>query len=227
VSDILSEGVLDNFQNLFFSCKWNVCVKQGPEKIAEVLIEEISVSDGVFDVQDGFDCIFVEDVLGHFAYQLRNSLEVTTPAGFHLVGGGLPQEEDEDVEKLIQSRVLLVLLLEAKKIEERKSQFKVDSWIAFEDVVVRCSQPGPLINFSLPILEDIGFGTFDALNGVDVLVVLIDAFRANERREEADRGGFAVVFVKEDVLCVAGVWDLGRVEAEDDRFVFVYVELQL
>jgi hypothetical protein len=50
--DILCKCIFDDFQNLLLSYEWDVCFEEWPKELTEVLVKQIGISDGMFDVEN-------------------------------------------------------------------------------------------------------------------------------------------------------------------------------
>jgi hypothetical protein len=76
--------------------------------------------------------------------------------------------------------------LESEKIIKRQRDLKVHLKVPLEDKIVRRSQPRPFNDISLPVLEDICLGIFDVFHRIDVFVILIYSFLAQQKGEKGD-----------------------------------------
>ena len=66
------------------------------------------------------------------------------------------------------------------QMEQRQDQLKVHLLTPFKDIVMRKTKTASLIDLSLPHFKDQCLGILDILQGVDVLVVLLYVFLADE-----------------------------------------------
>jgi hypothetical protein len=136
VSNILREGVLDNFQDLLFPCDGYFGIEKRPQEVTEVLIKKIGISDCMLDVNYRLNGVLVERIFRSIYDQLRYDVEVFSSAGFKLIGGRLSQEKYQNVQQLIKGWVVLVFFLKSWHEVKRHDDIKVHMVTSFEDIVV-------------------------------------------------------------------------------------------
>lgn len=174
MSNILHEGILDDFHDLLLPFHLRIGSNNQPKKVRKVLVQQLSVSDRVLDMEQGLNRILVENVLLRSVDEGRHDFQVFQVHSQPLVLGRLSKVQHQNTQQLVQDGVGIGWQ-ELHQIKIRQDIIKLHRQISFQDIRRTVPQPTPLIQPTSLQLKQPPFCRFLQLfHTVDVSVILFN-----------------------------------------------------